>query len=249
MAFFPGVVSNDPLYQWQQIVQHRYDQIHPIFHTWLLWALTRVGHSFGTVSLVQVLLTAVLLGHGFAAARRVGAPAWLTWAMAAWVAVSPAYGRNVIAVWKDNPFGIATLGAALVLLRAAEDGSLGPTHATRLGVALACMCLLRPNGAAVALPTFALLAGRFWRGSRLEVMRAGGLCLALVVIVSIAAHARGVHRAPPGVSQQPLIQPIAALVRAGTAMSPSDRRALEEVAPVGAWGGCTCERIDQALVY
>jgi hypothetical protein len=249
VAFFPGVVSNDPLYQWQQIVRGRYDQIHPVFHTWLLWLLTRVGHSFGTVSLVQVVLTAVLLGRGFAEARRLGAPAWLTWGIVAWLAISPAYGRNVIAVWKDNAFGLAVLAVALLLLRAREDGILSPGRASWLGGTLALVCLLRLNGAAVALPVLALVAWWFWGSARREVLRAGATCVGLVVLADVVAHATHVHRTPPGVVQQALIQPVAALVKAGTPMPPSDRRALEEMAPLAAWGSDTCERIEQTLVY
>ena len=62
LAFFPGLVSMDSVNQWGQIVTGKYDDWHPVAHTWLVWLLTRPGHSLGTVSFLQVVLTALLVG-------------------------------------------------------------------------------------------------------------------------------------------------------------------------------------------
>src|SRR5437016_1520162 len=109
LAFFPGVIATDPLTQWQQITTGRYNSIHPVAHTLLLWVLTRPGHSFGTASLIHIGITAVLFGLVFASVRRLGAPRWLVWMSVTWLILCPAYGWYVIAVWKDNAFGLAVL--------------------------------------------------------------------------------------------------------------------------------------------
>jgi len=162
LAFFPGVISADSLHQWGEILSGRYDDWHPVLHTWLLWLLTRPGHSFGTVSVVQVVLTATLYGHIFAAARRLKTPGWLVSAMVAWLVISPVFGPNVIAVWKDSAFAIAILWVILLMIRIVERGDLTPRNGTLLGLALSLVWLLRHNGPALALPTLFALGWHCW---------------------------------------------------------------------------------------
>src|SRR5262249_57688910 len=63
LAFFPGVVSHDSIAQWREILEGRYDDWHPAFHTWTLWLLTRPWRSLGAVSLAQVMLGRLLVAR------------------------------------------------------------------------------------------------------------------------------------------------------------------------------------------
>src|SRR5438128_865374 len=158
LAFFPGVIAHDSLVQWKEILDGRYDDWHPAFHTWTFWLLTRPWRSLGAVSLSQVLITGLLVGHFLATARRLGAPAWAPWSVAVWLALSPVFGMNVIAVWKDTAFGLALLWTTGLLLRSRARGVLTAGDGAWLGVALALMWLFRHNGPAPALPTLAPVA-------------------------------------------------------------------------------------------
>ena len=196
LAFFPGLISKDSVDQWGQVVTGHYDDWHPVSHTWLLWLLSRPGHSLGAVSLVQVILAALLCGLVLAAVRRLGAPGWLVWAVTAWLALSPVYGVGVIALWKDNAFGLTALWTALLLLQAVERGRMTGGWSVALGIALALLSLLRHNGHLVAIPTFGVAAWYFWSGGRAMVLRAAAIGVLLVMLVI------GVTRAAP--SRTPL---------------------------------------------
>src|SRR2546428_11797105 len=50
LAFFPGVIAHDSLVQWKEILDGRYDDWHPAFHTWTLWLLTRPWRAPGAPS-------------------------------------------------------------------------------------------------------------------------------------------------------------------------------------------------------
>ncbi len=248
LAFFPGVVSYDSLDQWRQILAGKYQNWHPALHTWTLWLLTRVGHSFASVSLVQVALTAALLGRLLAVARRLGAPRWLVWAAAGWLALSPLFGRGVIAVWKDDAFALAVLWTVLLLLESVVAGALPPALGTRLGVGLALVWLLRHNGPTVALPTLALAGWYHWRRSRAGVRRAAAVCLAAVVAVGASYRIAHVGRASPVLQQHYLIHQVAGLVAAGTPLSDADAATLETLLPLDAWRAAyTCRSANVLL--
>ena len=235
LAFFPGLVSMDSVNQWGQIVTGKYDDWHPVAHTWLVWLLTRPGHSLGTVSFLQVVLTALLVGTICHEVRRLGAPAWLVWGMVAWWTLSPVYAVGTIAVWKDAPFGLAVLWTVLILLRSAAADRLGVADGMRLGLACGLMTLFRHNGQLVAIPTFAVTAWYFWPDGRRAAAWAvvgGGL---LVTAVIGATRAADVPHAPVVLKQQTIIHHVAGLIAAGTPLSDADRAVVEGLAPLDRW--------------
>ena len=246
LAFFPGVIATDPLTQWQQITTGRYNSIHPVAHTLLLWVLTRPGHSFGTASLIHIGITAVLFGLVFASVRRLGAPRWLVWMSVTWLILCPAYGWYVIAVWKDNAFGLAVLWMSLLLLWATERGALTAGLARGVGCALGLLCVFRHNGPIVALPMLAVVA---WRYGLRAAARAGGVCLLLAAAAVAVARAGHISHASIAVQQQPVIHLVAGLINAGTPLSPKDREEIEALAPLPLWrDDFTCVTDTQALV-
>src|SRR5262249_12632316 len=159
LAFFPGVVSHDSIAQWREILEGRYDDWHPAFHTWTLWFLTRPWRSLGAVSLAQVMLGGLLVGGFLAATRRLGASALATWSAAVWLAVSPVFGMSVIAVGKDTAFGLALVWTTMLLLRARMRGALTIGAGAWSCASLALLFLFRPTGPAVAWP---ILCGTVW---------------------------------------------------------------------------------------
>jgi hypothetical protein len=46
LAFFPGVMSYDSVSQWDQLSTFKITDLHPAFHTILMWMLTRVWSEF-----------------------------------------------------------------------------------------------------------------------------------------------------------------------------------------------------------
>ena len=249
LALFPGLISLDSVNQWGQIVTGRYDDWHPVFHTWVLWLLSRPGHSLGTVSLVQVVLTAVLLGHALSAARQLGVPGWLIWTAVAWFVLSPVFGVGTIAVWKDNAFGLTTLWTVVLLLRAVRRWTMTSASSLWFGIALALMSLFRHNGHLVAIPTLGVAAWCF-RPSRVMAIRStlvGVLLVTLVIGVTRAAH---IPHAPEVLKQLVVIHQIAALVAAGTPLPEHSREVLERVAPLPTWASdYKCEAIAGMLYW
>jgi hypothetical protein len=121
-AFFPGVVSHDVLVQWSEIQSGRYSDLHPAFRTFVLWLLTRVYPSLGTVSAVHVIVGAVLAAFVLGAAHGLGAPRWIVALAIVWLTVSPIFAMNVIAVGRDSAFALTLLWTTALLVRRRSRG-------------------------------------------------------------------------------------------------------------------------------
>jgi len=236
LAFFPGVIAHDSLVQWKEILDGRYDDWHPAFHTWTLWLLTRPWRSLGAVSLSQVLITGLLVGDFLATARRLGVPAWAPWSVAAWLALSPVFGMNVIAVSKDTAFGLALLWTTGLLLRSRARGVLTAGDGAWLGVALALMWLFRHNGPATALPTLGAVAWCHWRAARRAILVAALVCATFVAVVKGPLY-RFAHVEPatPKLEQQFVIHHVAGLLSAHTPLTSRERKTLGKILPIPTW--------------
>ncbi|TSC25038.1 hypothetical protein [Corallococcus sp. Z5C101001] len=234
LLYFPGLIGFDPLLQWEQVVARQFVNWHPPFHTWWLWLIAGPFDSMASVSALQVLMFAGLLGKLLEELGHWKVPGWARWAVVAWAALSPALGTNVIAVWKDAPFTWMCLWAGLVILRAERTGGLTVKAAARLGLCVACISLLRHNGPLVALP---LMVSALWRypGSRQRgtlAILGVGLTLLVRGPVYVAANVK---------PSPPLLTQVLSLHRLGTAafhadtLPPDDVKTLTSLMPLEDW--------------
>lgn len=74
LSCYPGGVSYDAANQWQQAQSGQFNNWHPVFHTLLIWLVTRVYQHYGFVVLVQIAGFSLALGYAAASVRRTGAP-------------------------------------------------------------------------------------------------------------------------------------------------------------------------------
>ncbi len=236
LAFFPGVVSPDPVAQWTEILLGRYTSWHPAAHTALLRLLGWPLGSVAPVAALQIVLGAALIARWLALAHRLGAPGWLVWASAGWLAAAPPYGWNMMAVWKDTPYGLAIVWATLLVLLAVERGRLGVRRGLWLGVALAAVWLLRHNGPLVALALLAMSAWQFRRATAAGVFAAAATCAVLVIgVLGVGYRLAGVAAPSPVLRLAPAIHQVGAFVHAGVPVPPADRAFLERVLPWTEW--------------
>lgn len=56
LAYWPGLLVSDALYQWDQVQKFSFDNWHPVFNTLFIWVLTRVINSPTFVLFVQIII-------------------------------------------------------------------------------------------------------------------------------------------------------------------------------------------------
>lgn len=233
LAFFPGLVSFDPLSQWQQFMEGSFSNWHPAFHTWWLVAFTYPFKSMGTLTGFQVLFLAMAMGKVLEELGHWRVPAWARWGVVSWMGLSPAVGINAIAAWKDMPFALMCVVSALLMLRLARTRDASPGSAVRLALCVACLGLLRHNGMLVAGPL--LLTGLGWMKDRRARVLLVSLGMGLIVLVRGPLFTLAKVTPVPATLTQVLTLHRLGVVATSPDVTPEEVRVLESLMPLEEW--------------
>ena len=240
LAFWPGMMSADSLYQWEQMLSGRYNDMHPAAHTLTIWLVTRVWLSPAAYALAQIGALAFTFALAMRELALAGVSRRVQMALTALFALSPVNNVMVITLWKDIPYAIALLGLFWMLLRVWRTGG-GWLHSRRAvalaAVLVAAVALFRHNGPPVALLTLLAfpLVGR--DVPMRQVALIGGWALILVLGVrGVVYSALDVTPMPPWVARyQMQIHQLGAYAAHSTQLDDADRALLERLLPLDEW--------------
>jgi hypothetical protein len=150
LAFYPGVMSYDSVNQWDQLTTFKITNLHPAFHTILMWMLTRLWYSPAIISLFQVLSASLVIGYGLISIRKVcQAPGYLLILLAFLFSIYPLVGVMDVTLWKDVLYSFAILLLTIFIFNlVSSDGEwiLHPSHFILMGCILPIIWLTRFNG-------------------------------------------------------------------------------------------------------
>lgn len=114
LAYFPGILSNDSVWQMDQVLGIRpYSNHHPFTHTMIIKLLYTIGHAiFGTVSggiatytFFQMTVMALIFSYLIYTIYHQGAKTGWCIAVLAYFALVPFHAMYSITMWKDILFG------------------------------------------------------------------------------------------------------------------------------------------------
>jgi len=239
LTFWPGMMSPDSLWQWDQMLSGKYYDNHPAAHTLTIWLVTRVWLSPAAYALAQIAALAFTFALAMRELALAGVSRWVQIALTALFALSPVNNVMVVTLWKDIPYAIALLGLFWMLLRVWRTGG-GWLHSRRAvalaAVLLAAVALFRHNGPPVALLTLLAfpLVGRGVPMRRIALI--GGWALALVLVVrSVVYPAFDVTPTPPWFARQVQIHQLGAYATHSGQLDNADRALLERLLPLDEW--------------
>lgn len=154
-ACYPGGVNYDVSNQWRQVHSGEYNNWHPLFHTLIMWLLTRIVDNYSFMVLVQIVAFAGLMAYLTATLHRAGVPAWLALIAHTLVAASLPVRNTLMYFGKDSAMtlGVLALSIQAVRILYTRGGWLKkPLHAAVMGLTLAYTTLLRVNALFFTVP-------------------------------------------------------------------------------------------------
>ncbi len=240
LGWFPGFVSSDSVDQLGQARRFEFANAHPAFHTFAIWAVTRLWDSAGAVSLAQVMAMTGLLALAARRLARLGVPWWLAGGTAVAVAALPAVATTTISLWKDVAFSLALLWAFTELLALAADEERFWERRwppLRLGAALGLAWLFRHNGFLTVAPFLGILAVWARPRARRVVPTVATVGVMVLGVNFVLYPLLDVERAgiEPGAV---FISDVAASFRHEPSNFDDDEREyLASIAPLGVWQG------------
>jgi len=151
---YPGVVTEDSMWQIEQTLTGEYSNHHPFYHTMIIKGLMGIGmalfHNINAAvafySAVQILFMAMCFAFAVLTLCRAGAPRGALILLTAFFALMPYHIMYSMSMWKDIMFGGMVLLFVLFLYRSLKSEKKEFFHIICLGLTGLGVCLLRSNG-------------------------------------------------------------------------------------------------------
>ena len=238
MAFFPGLMSDDSVNQWMQVVREEFNDWHPVAHTLLIWLLTRVWFSPAVLPVFQIAVVSLVAARALGLANQWGAGRWITWLASLAIALMPVNSTFVISLWKDVLYSAALLGLTLELFQVVFTSGRWLNRKRNLvlfTLTLLGVSLFRHNGLPVViLVPLGLII--FFRNCRKKVF------LITAVIFSIYFLVRGplytqleVQKKSSVLGETVLLHQVGAHVNNHTPLSTDQTAYLDSLLPLENW--------------
>jgi hypothetical protein len=245
LTFFPGIMTPDSINQWGQVVSGQFNDAHPVFHTLIMWLLTRIWFSPAIIGSVQIVFLSLVVAWGISILDWKGLPDWASWLLVIIFSLSPVNGNMVITLWKDLPYSISIFLFSLLILKVVL--SKGVFLQSRiswvlLGLTGFCIASLRHNG--FPIPFISLLAlflvyHSKWR----SLLLAGALFLGLWVFIQVPIFNLIGAEKKAGSFEQILVHHIAAHMVAGENLTPEEQKLANIIVPSGEWQYNCCSNV------
>ncbi|PNQ78288.1 DUF6020 family protein [Paenibacillus sp. F4] len=101
LAFYPGVLSPDSLDQWSQIFTGKFDDWHPVAHTWFIMFTTLLGNTPAAFSIIQIIIMSLIIGYCGYTFERYGVKKIFVYSSVIFLTLVPINGIYSITMWKD----------------------------------------------------------------------------------------------------------------------------------------------------
>jgi len=237
LTFFPALMTKDSFYSWDQLLNHAYQDLHPVSYTMYLWLLTRAWFSPAAVALFQVACLSLVIAATLGYMLRHGLPAWTAWVVSAGYAALPINGVLVISIWKDIPYSIAMLWLFAISMRIVLEGAgwlEKRGNLVLLGTLCAAASLMRHNGLVVSIGLAALLF-TLYPAQRKRLLWSAAAFLLLWGAVKGPVYRLLKVKTFAISSDQVMIFHIGAHIYAGTPMTQEEIAYLDAIQPYPDW--------------
>ena len=237
LVFYPGLLTQDTIVQWEQVVTGQYSDAHPIFYALLIGGLSQVYNSPAVVVLAQILMLSLSLSWGLSELERLGSSRKVLWGLSVLFAVLPIniLGANVLR--KDVPFSASLLVLSVIFLKIVltrGDWFSRKWTWLGLGLMLGVITLSRINGLTVSVGSLVVIL-LFYRSAWKRLAAASGIFALMLVVMygPIYSVLKVKHVSEYG----PLLflHHLAAHLEAGTPLDASQQSYLASLAPLENW--------------
>ena len=169
----PCALTSDPIRQMQQVHDFRFNDWHPILHTFSLYLITRIHDSPFVVATVQMVAFSALIAWLYKALQRMTSGR-VVWLVTLFVALNLVNFTMLRVIWKDVAFALATLGVSIAVLNiiaSRGDWLKGIGNDGLLAFLLFLATFYRHNGIFFTVPLcLCLICLRMSRAARLRLV-------------------------------------------------------------------------------
>jgi len=238
MIFWPGILTNDSLGQWKQMVTGNFNDWQSAVYSLLIFFLTRIWNSPAVVALAQIILLAVVAAYGLRVFEENGAHPLVMWGLSLLFAFFPVSMIFMSTIWKDIPYAVAFLWLTIILLQIylSNGGWIRNwKHVFALGISAICVALFRKNGIAISVSVLVILIFVYFRYWKAFCASAGLFILLYLAVTGPLYSTMQIADESTGQSNLIFLHHIAAHVNAGTELTEEESTYLGSFLPLSEW--------------
>ncbi|WP_150270371.1 DUF6020 family protein [Paenibacillus tepidiphilus] len=240
LVFFPGNMSADSLFQWNQAQTGQFSNWQPFFHTLLIWFITRIYNYPAIITLFQIFLMSIAMGITAYKLQTLGVRKFIIYPLMLYYALNPVNGMMSVTLWKDIPFAIFTLILVNFLInvyRTNYKWLLKNRNMFLMVFVLVFVGLLRHNGIASVFGVLAVLLlfyREFWKRNML---------IASIIVVSIVLFKGPISKvmevtpAPAHFTLALQLHQVGTMIHENVALSREEEEYFKEILPLESWNG------------
>lgn len=243
LTFWPGMMTNDSINQWKEVVSGNFTDLNPILHTLLLSGLVKIAYSPAVVAIFQIVVFYFVLVYGLGSLRRRGVSIAILVILSLIFALWPFNPLMTNILWKDILYSLSLLLLFIFLLETAlTDGKLlaNKKNYFLLGMSAFLVATIRHNGYPVAFLTLGVLPfiyKKYWKG----------LLVTLISVLLIWAGVKGPLKSSVSTSKNDtnalnltLLHHISAHLDAGSELTEDQLDYLDDLLPLSQWNYDCC---------
>lgn len=238
LAFWPGMLTNDSVNQWAEVVSGNFTDLNPILHTLLISALVKIVYSPAIVAAFQIIVFYLVLVYGFGRLRRRGISTPVLIALSLVFAFWPFNALMVNILWKDILYGLSLLLLFILLVEAAlSNGKLfaDKKNLLLLGISAFLVATIRHNGSPVAFISLAVLPLVYKPYRKGLLYTLFGLLLAWALVKGPLKSSISTTENDVNALNLTLLHHISAHLDAGDNFAPEQMQYLDDLLPISKW--------------
>lgn len=239
-TFYPGLVTWDFFVQWQQVSgSEPFNDWHPVFHSLIVWLLTRIWFSPAIVTIAQIIAFSVLLIKTLRSLECANVIRVVLVVVSIFYICYPLHGFYMVSLWKDIAYALSLWWFTLLFLEIVETDGLTFkrwTFALQFIIAITFVALIRHNGIFVALFSAFILLIAF-RSYFYRILGLISIFLVMVLMYKLVIFSLlDVDRDESLILKAHLpVQHIGAILKNGAELTDEEQIYLNEIIPLNYW--------------
>ncbi len=161
VGFFPGMMTQDSIDQWAQIVTFKFNDWHPVMHTLFIYLCTVIWNSPASMVIVQIAVFVSVYLSGIYSLRKFGVGIPTLFIAMILFTLYPTNGFMAVTLWKDILYSIMLLWLTILLMNiAATKGKWieSPVNKVLFFINSLAILFFRHNGILTFLFVMVILA-------------------------------------------------------------------------------------------
>lgn len=167
LSFYPGILTADSWDQWSQMRSFTFSDIHPVFHTLIIYLVTRFWTDPAAVIIFQSIIFSLVLSYTFTFFYRLGLNKFFLLFSIFFISINPLFGMMVVTLWKDVLFAIDFLFLGTLVLEMNLYGvkifKRSKIKVVLFLISLISLSMIRQNGLLTFVVLFLFLLICFWK--------------------------------------------------------------------------------------